>query len=187
MDGFALVNCLGKPRTNHAHKNWSRAKPGLGLARRRGLGSRDLGPLAAGPQPQGGRSQPNVIVILTDDQGYGDLSAHGNPILQTTEPRPAPRRERPSDELPCSPGLHPDPQRVDDGPILAAEQGRHGAGWPESNAAGRPHHARDLRCQWLRHRPVREMAPGRHLSPPPTGPGLPACRLAQGLGTSLGD
>lgn len=27
--------------------------------------------------------QPNVIVILSDDQGYGDLSCHGNPILQT--------------------------------------------------------------------------------------------------------
>ena len=28
-------------------------------------------------------SRPNVIVILTDDQGYGDMSAHGNPILRT--------------------------------------------------------------------------------------------------------
>jgi arylsulfatase len=28
-------------------------------------------------------SRPNLIFILTDDQGYGDLSAHGNPILQT--------------------------------------------------------------------------------------------------------
>lgn len=27
--------------------------------------------------------QPNVIVIITDDQGYGDLSAHGNPVLKT--------------------------------------------------------------------------------------------------------
>jgi arylsulfatase A-like enzyme len=27
--------------------------------------------------------QPNVIIILTDDQGYGDLSCHGNPILKT--------------------------------------------------------------------------------------------------------
>ena len=27
--------------------------------------------------------RPNVIVIFTDDQGYGDLSCHGNPILET--------------------------------------------------------------------------------------------------------
>ena len=27
--------------------------------------------------------KPNVIVVLTDDQGYGDFSCHGNPVLQT--------------------------------------------------------------------------------------------------------
>ncbi len=33
--------------------------------------------------PGRGDARPNVIIILTDDQGYGDMSAHGNPILKT--------------------------------------------------------------------------------------------------------
>lgn len=28
-------------------------------------------------------THPNVIIIMTDDQGYGELSVHGNPILKT--------------------------------------------------------------------------------------------------------
>jgi arylsulfatase A-like enzyme len=27
--------------------------------------------------------KPNVIIIITDDQGYGDISAHGNPVIET--------------------------------------------------------------------------------------------------------
>lgn len=28
---------------------------------------------------------PNVVIVITDDQGYGDLSCHGNPILKTPQ------------------------------------------------------------------------------------------------------
>ena len=33
--------------------------------------------------PSPGADQPNVVIVITDDQGYGDLSCHGNPILKT--------------------------------------------------------------------------------------------------------
>jgi arylsulfatase A-like enzyme len=29
------------------------------------------------------QTRPNVIMILTDDQGYGDMSCHGHPVLKT--------------------------------------------------------------------------------------------------------
>ncbi|HJZ56446.1 MAG TPA: sulfatase-like hydrolase/transferase, partial [Gemmataceae bacterium] len=27
--------------------------------------------------------QPNVLIVITDDQGFGDLGAHGNPVIRT--------------------------------------------------------------------------------------------------------
>ncbi|MCL4783875.1 MAG: arylsulfatase [Bryobacterales bacterium] len=52
-------------------------------ARRDFLRLAAIGPLAFGAVPLRAASRPNVIVILTDDQGYGDFSCLGNPGLKT--------------------------------------------------------------------------------------------------------
>ena len=35
------------------------------------------------PAAQFAGPKPNVLFVITDDQGYGDLSCHGNPVLKT--------------------------------------------------------------------------------------------------------
>lgn len=35
------------------------------------------------PSVRAAQTQPNVILLLTDDQGYGDLERHGHPLLKT--------------------------------------------------------------------------------------------------------
>ncbi len=42
-----------------------------------------FGLLAEAAVPAAAAAAPNVIMIVTDDQGYGDLGAHGNPWLRT--------------------------------------------------------------------------------------------------------
>lgn len=41
--------------------------------------------LLPGVEPATGEEsdQPNVVIVITDDQGYGDLGCHGNPVLKT--------------------------------------------------------------------------------------------------------
>jgi arylsulfatase A-like enzyme len=42
-----------------------------------------LGLVGACAAAQARSPQPDIIFVLTDDQGYGDLSCHGNPVLKT--------------------------------------------------------------------------------------------------------
>jgi len=53
--------------------------------RRRFLGTTGVAFAATGMRSsaKAASSKPNVIIVITDDQGYGDLGCHGNPILKT--------------------------------------------------------------------------------------------------------
>lgn len=33
--------------------------------------------------PEASRPRPNIFSILVDDMGYGDIAAHGNPVIRT--------------------------------------------------------------------------------------------------------
>ena len=60
--------------------SFGKLKALMNVTRRELLAACAISSLTQGAAAQ---RRPNVILILSDDQGFGDLSLHGNPILQT--------------------------------------------------------------------------------------------------------
>ena len=53
------------------------------LLRAAAVGLLALAACAPARNGQAPRRAPNVVIVMTDDQGYGELSCHGNPYLRT--------------------------------------------------------------------------------------------------------
>jgi len=58
----------------------------VGLGGCEGVLSHAAGPVLSKKRHLERKDKPNVIIVLTDDQGYGDLSCHGLSLIHISEP-----------------------------------------------------------------------------------------------------
>ncbi len=61
--------------------------------------------------------KPNVVIVITDDQGYGDLSCLGNSVLKTPQIDKLHARVISTDRLSCGTHLLADKIGVPDGSL----------------------------------------------------------------------
>ena len=114
------------------------------------------------------QDRPNVILILTDDQGYGDLGSQGNPFIQT------PHLDQLYTESVRLSDFHVDPVCTPTrAALLTGRYSIRTGAW--RTGAGRAFLRRDevtladvFASGRLSHRHVREMAPRRQFSLPAT-------------------
>ena len=133
--------------------------------------------LAAGCATAPADSRPNIILVMTDDQGYGEVGAHGNSMIRTPHLDALHAESVRLTNFHVDPHLLADQIRSDHWTILLANRRLahdHGAfdRPPRGNLVRRRALGRRLR-DWL----LRQVAPGRQLALPPDRPRLPRGRL----------
>ena len=120
--------------------------------------------LGAGYSRAAAERGPNVLLIMTDDQGWGDFGFHGNPHLKTPHLDALAASQRRADAVSRLPGVQPDAGQPDDRALqLSHRRDRHVPG-PLDDGGRRSHAGRDARGGRLSHRHFRQMASGRQLS-----------------------
>ena len=124
------------------------------------------------------QNRPNVILILTDDQGYGDLGSQGNPFIET------PHLDRFYTESVRLTDFHVDPVCTPTrAALLTGRYSIRTGAW--RTGAGRAFLRRDevtladvFAVGGLSHRHVREVAPGRQLPLSAARPWIPGDGVA---------
>ena len=118
-------------------------------------------PMVARAEPS---RKPNVILIMTDDQGYGDIARPRQSDHQDAEHGPAPLGERASDRFPRRSDLLAHAGRADDRALLHPHRCLAHHQRPLDDASGRADPGRGLQGERLCHRDDRQVAPRRQLS-----------------------
>ena len=106
-------------------------------------------------------NRPNVLIVLTDDQGYGDFSCHGNPILKTPNLDKLHDQSIRFTDFHVCPDVHAHAIANHDRPRLPHHRRVRGLLRPRFAPPGHPHHGRRLR---RRHVPAAAIAPGSSAS-----------------------
>ena len=125
-------------------------------------------------RPRAGRAEPpNVVLVLTDDQGYGDLGCHGNPILRTPNIDALHRQSVRLTDFHVGPTCAPTRASLMTGRYCNRTGVWHTIMGRSLAAPGRGDDGRCLRGGGLPHGHLRQMAPGRQLPLPAAGSRIP--------------